>query len=184
MRDTATKWTAPGVLTVVLFVIYAVLLVGVVLFKLPFQYQLTDSGTGSQSHPACRLVRQSPRSRCRRSHRERARTTEKRSSWNFEQIAQMDLERRSAIPTHTSRSLEELDPPRSKTVRSGLPPCVARRHTYRLRAELRVAETVRENSWQRRPLIPPLVRQARVTSPVEPRAGVTDPRSSSSSPWC
>ena len=43
----ATSATTPGgqsVLTVVLFVIYAVLLVGVVLFKFPFQYQLTDSG--------------------------------------------------------------------------------------------------------------------------------------------
>ena len=44
MRNTATTSAAPGVLAIVLFVIYGLLPVGVVLFKLPFQYQLTDSG--------------------------------------------------------------------------------------------------------------------------------------------
>jgi len=34
----------PDVLTIVLFAIYAVLLVGIILFKFPFQYQLTASG--------------------------------------------------------------------------------------------------------------------------------------------
>lgn len=32
------------ILTIVLFVVYLALLVGVILFKLPFQYQLTESG--------------------------------------------------------------------------------------------------------------------------------------------
>jgi len=43
----ATSATTPerrSALTIVLFVIYVVVLVGVVLFKFPFQYQLTDSG--------------------------------------------------------------------------------------------------------------------------------------------
>jgi glycopeptide antibiotics resistance protein len=44
MADTAKKSGTPGVLTLLLFVIYALLLVGVILFKFPFQYQLTNSG--------------------------------------------------------------------------------------------------------------------------------------------
>ena len=44
MTDSARKSTAPGVLTVVLFGVYVVLLVAVVLFKFPFQYQLTENG--------------------------------------------------------------------------------------------------------------------------------------------
>jgi glycopeptide antibiotics resistance protein len=43
MRDSA-KTQTPGPLTVVLFVVYAALLVAVILFKSPFQYQLTESG--------------------------------------------------------------------------------------------------------------------------------------------
>jgi glycopeptide antibiotics resistance protein len=43
LSDTAKRRT-PGVLTLLLFVIYALLLVGVILFKFPFQYQLTDTG--------------------------------------------------------------------------------------------------------------------------------------------
>jgi glycopeptide antibiotics resistance protein len=34
----------PGALAIILFVIYALLLVGIVLFKFPFQYQLTEGG--------------------------------------------------------------------------------------------------------------------------------------------
>jgi glycopeptide antibiotics resistance protein len=44
MSDSARKSAAPGVLTIVLFVIYALLLVGVILFKFPFQYDLTENG--------------------------------------------------------------------------------------------------------------------------------------------
>jgi glycopeptide antibiotics resistance protein len=44
MTDSAKKPDAPGLLTIVLFVIYALLLAGVILFKFPFQYQLTSGG--------------------------------------------------------------------------------------------------------------------------------------------
>jgi glycopeptide antibiotics resistance protein len=44
LSDTAKKSGTPGVLTLLLFVIYALLLVGVILFKFPFQYQLTGTG--------------------------------------------------------------------------------------------------------------------------------------------
>ena len=44
MPDNAKTSGTPGVLTIVLFAIYALLLVGVILFKFPFQYQLTESG--------------------------------------------------------------------------------------------------------------------------------------------
>jgi glycopeptide antibiotics resistance protein len=44
MSDTAKKSGTRGALTLLLFVIYALLLVGVILFKFPFQYQLTGSG--------------------------------------------------------------------------------------------------------------------------------------------
>jgi glycopeptide antibiotics resistance protein len=44
MADSVTRSLKPRVLTIVLFVIYALLLVGVILFKFPFQYQLTGSG--------------------------------------------------------------------------------------------------------------------------------------------
>jgi glycopeptide antibiotics resistance protein len=44
MTISTKKPQKPGALTVVLFVIYALLLVGVILFKFPFQYQLTESG--------------------------------------------------------------------------------------------------------------------------------------------
>jgi glycopeptide antibiotics resistance protein len=44
MTDRTTKSAAPGALTIVLFGIYAVLLVAVILFKFPFQYQLTENG--------------------------------------------------------------------------------------------------------------------------------------------
>jgi glycopeptide antibiotics resistance protein len=42
--DTATKSESPRVLTIVLFAVYTLLLVGVILFKFPFNYQLTNSG--------------------------------------------------------------------------------------------------------------------------------------------
>jgi glycopeptide antibiotics resistance protein len=44
MTESAQKSQAPGTLTLVLFVIYAALLVAVILFKFPFQYQLTGAG--------------------------------------------------------------------------------------------------------------------------------------------
>jgi glycopeptide antibiotics resistance protein len=44
MPDSATGSKPPGVPTIVLFVIYAVLVAGVILFKFPFQYDLTASG--------------------------------------------------------------------------------------------------------------------------------------------
>jgi glycopeptide antibiotics resistance protein len=42
--DTAIKSERPGALPIVLFAIYALLLVGVILFKFPFNYQLTNNG--------------------------------------------------------------------------------------------------------------------------------------------
>jgi glycopeptide antibiotics resistance protein len=44
MTDSAKKSTVPGALTIVLFAIYAILLVAIILFKFPFQYQLTSNG--------------------------------------------------------------------------------------------------------------------------------------------
>jgi glycopeptide antibiotics resistance protein len=44
VSDSAKKSGTPDVLTTLLFVIYALLLVSVILFKFPFQYQLTGSG--------------------------------------------------------------------------------------------------------------------------------------------
>jgi hypothetical protein len=59
MADAAKKSGTPALLTVLLLVTYALLLVGVILFKFPFQYQLTGSGrelnlipfAGSCQHP-------------------------------------------------------------------------------------------------------------------------------------
>jgi glycopeptide antibiotics resistance protein len=44
MPDTATASGRPRILTIVLFVIYLALLVGIILFKFPFNYQLTENG--------------------------------------------------------------------------------------------------------------------------------------------
>jgi glycopeptide antibiotics resistance protein len=44
MSDIATKSKPPGVLAIILFVVYALLLVGVILFKFPFNYELTSNG--------------------------------------------------------------------------------------------------------------------------------------------
>jgi glycopeptide antibiotics resistance protein len=44
LPDIAKKSRPPGALTIVLFAIYALLLVGIILFKFPFQYQLTANG--------------------------------------------------------------------------------------------------------------------------------------------
>jgi glycopeptide antibiotics resistance protein len=44
VRQSATKSEPPSILAIVLFVVYALLLVGIILFKFPFQYELTNSG--------------------------------------------------------------------------------------------------------------------------------------------
>lgn len=44
MRDRTRSEEASRIITVVLFAIYAVLLIGIILFKFPFQYQLTEAG--------------------------------------------------------------------------------------------------------------------------------------------
>jgi glycopeptide antibiotics resistance protein len=44
VRPSATESERPGILTIVLFVVYALLLVGIILFKFPFQYELTKNG--------------------------------------------------------------------------------------------------------------------------------------------
>lgn len=44
MPESATASTRPGILAIVLFAVYAALLVGIILFKFPFTYDLTESG--------------------------------------------------------------------------------------------------------------------------------------------
>jgi hypothetical protein len=44
VSDTAATPERPGVLTIVLFAIYALLLVGVILLKFPFSYELSNGG--------------------------------------------------------------------------------------------------------------------------------------------
>jgi glycopeptide antibiotics resistance protein len=44
VRDSMTTSKRPPTLTIILFVIYALLLVGIILFKFPFNYELTENG--------------------------------------------------------------------------------------------------------------------------------------------
>jgi glycopeptide antibiotics resistance protein len=44
MRDTTMASGRSRILTIVLFIVYAALLVGIVLFKFPFNYELTENG--------------------------------------------------------------------------------------------------------------------------------------------